>query len=273
MSMDLIQVSQEKCIRCGICAEICPTGSIIIENQMPQATERICIACGHCVAVCPAAAIDNVKAPLAKQLPLENVTVLDADTAARFLRSRRSIRRYKENPVPREKIVQLLDMARLAPSGGNTQGVAYLVIDNAEILGKITAATVDWMEEQLQKGSAWAQYYSRVVETYRQTGQDVILRNAPCLIVAMTAKDFHPRGRDNTHFSLAYAELYAPAIDLGTCWAGFFEGCASANYQPLLSILNLPENMVVTGGLLVGFPKYTYKRLVDRNPLQVSWRG
>lgn len=37
MSIDLIQVSQEKCIRCGICAEICPTGSIMIENQMPQA--------------------------------------------------------------------------------------------------------------------------------------------------------------------------------------------------------------------------------------------
>ncbi|EHQ89523.1 nitroreductase family protein [Desulfosporosinus youngiae DSM 17734] len=106
-------------------------------------------------------------------------------------------------------------------------------------------------EQSAGLGGAGAQYYSRVVETYRQTGQDVILRNAPCLIVAMTSKEFHPRGRDNTYFSLAYAELYAPAIELGTCWVGFFEGCASANYQPLLSILNLPENMVVTGGLLV----------------------
>lgn len=270
--MDLIQVNQEKCIGCGLCAEICPSGSIVMENQAPQQdTGRTCIACGHCVAVCPEAALDNVKAPLAKQLPLEKVPVLDADTAARFLRSRRSIRRYQEKPVPREKIVQLLEIARLAPSGGNTQGVAYQVIDNAETLGKITAATIDWMEEQLQSGSPWAQYYSGVVDTFRKTGQDVILRNAPCLIVAVTAKDFRPRGRDNTHFSLAYAELYAPAIELGTCWAGFFEGCASANYKPLLNILKLPENMVVTGGLLVGFPKYTYKRLVDRNPLQVSW--
>jgi hypothetical protein len=36
--------------------------------------------------------------------------------------------------------------------------------------------------------------------------------------------------------------------------------------------LNLPENMHVTGGLMVGYPKYTYRRLVDRNPLQVTWQ-
>lgn len=48
--------------------------------------------------------------------------------------------------------------------------------------------------------------------------------------------------------------------------------CATSGYKPLLDILNLPENMkVVTAGLMVGFPKYTYKRLVDRNPLQVTW--
>ncbi|MBA8933833.1 hypothetical protein BCD96_003586 [Clostridium beijerinckii] len=48
--------------------------------------------------------------------------------------------------------------------------------------------------------------------------------------------------------------------------------CATCGYKPLLDILNLPENMkVVTAGLMVGFPKYTYKRLVDRNPLQVTW--
>ncbi len=97
------------------------------------------------------------------------------------------------------------------------------------------------------------------------------MRDAPCLVVAITEKNFLRRGRDNTHFSLAYAELYAPAIELGTCWAGIFEACAAAGYQPLLNLLNLPEDMAVTGGLMVGYPKYTYKRLVDRNPLQVTW--
>ena len=269
----MIQVDQEKCISCGLCAEVCPTSVISMGGEGPQATggER-CIACGHCVAVCPHAALDNAKAPLAKQLELEVVPVLDADTAARFLRARRSVRTYKQDAVTREKILQILDIARLAPTGGNSQGVSYHVIDNADTLHKITAATVDWMEEQVQKGSPGAPYYAGIIDKYRKLGKDVILRDAPCLIVAVTAKTFLPRGRDNTHFSLAYAELYAPTIKLGTCWAGFFEGCASNGYQPLLNLLNLPEDMAVTGGLMVGYPKYTYKRVVDRNPLQVTWQ-
>lgn len=271
--MDIIQVDQEKCNRCGICADVCPTGVIIMGGEGPQATEQRCIACGHCVAVCPQVALDNVKAPLAKQLPLEKVPVLDSNTAAQFLRARRSIRRYKQDAVPREKILQLLDIARMAPTGSNSQGVTYHVINDADSLRNITAATVDWMEELVQKRSPWAPYFVGSVANYRKTGQDVILRGAPCLIVALTAKTFLPRGRDNTHFSLAYAELYAPAIELGTCWAGFFEACASSGYQPLVNLLNLPEDMAVTGGLMVGYPKYTYKRLVDRKPLQVTWQS
>lgn len=271
MSLELIQVNQEICIRCGFCVDVCPTGFITMADQGPQVTGQNCIECGHCVAVCPVEALDNVKAPLSQQLPLGNAPVLDADTAARFLRARRSIRCYKHDPVPREKILQLLDIARLAPTGGNTQGVAYHVIDKLDTLHKITSAIIDWMEEQVQKSSVWGPYYARPVENFRKTGQDVILRDAPCLIVGIVPKNFLSRGRDNTHFSLAYAELYAPSLELGTCWAGFFEACASIGYQPLLNLLGLPKDSAVAGGLMLGYPKYAYKRLVDRNPLQVIW--
>ncbi|TGE38718.1 4Fe-4S dicluster domain-containing protein [Desulfosporosinus fructosivorans] len=271
MNLDLIQVNQETCIHCGFCVDVCPTVFITMGDQGPQVTGQNCIACGHCVAVCPVEALDNAKTPLSQQLSLENMPVLDADTAARFLRTRRSIRSYKQDPVSREKILQLLDIARLAPTGGNTQGVAYHVIDNIDTLHKITSAVIDWMEEQVQKGSSWGPYYAAPVDNYRKTGKDVILRDAPCLIVGIVAENFQSRGRDNTHFSLSYAELYAPSIELGTCWAGFFEACAAIGYQPLLNLLGLPEKSAVTGGLLLGYPKYTYKRLVDRNPLQVTW--
>lgn len=270
--MELIQVNQAKCVRCGLCAAVCPAEKINMGERGPESTGvRDCLACGHCVAVCPHGALDNVKTPLANQLPLIKSPILDADTATRFLRSRRSIRCYKQTAVPREKILQLLDIARFAPSGGNTQGIAYHVIDDPLTLRKITAAVVDWMEEQVQSGAPRAGYYAGVVANYRQTARDAILRNAPCLIVAAAPHTFMPRGRDNTHFSLAYAELYAPAIGLGTCYAGFFHIVASSGYQPLLELLGLPENMTVTGGLMLGYPRYSYQRLVDRNPLQVTW--
>jgi nitroreductase len=166
-----------------------------------------------------------------------------------------------------------LDIARFAPTGGNSQGVSYYVFDHPETLRQVIALTIDWMEEAIKTASPWAPYYAGVVDKYRKTGSDVILRGAPCLVVATAAKQLLGRGRDNTHFSLAYAELYAPAIGLGTCWAGFFEACAASGYQPLLDLLGLPEAAAVTGGLMVGYPRYTYQRLVDRNRLQVTWQS
>lgn len=77
-------------------------------------------------------------------------------------------------------------------------------------------------------------------------------------------------GRDNAVLALAYAELYAPTLGLGTCWSGFVEMCAFADYKPLLELLQVSENKKVSGALMVGYPKYKFRRLVDRNTIDIS---
>ena len=62
---------------------------------------------------------------------------------------------------------------------------------------------------------------------YSEQGLDNILRDAPHLILAMAQKDF-VRGRENSVFSLAYLELFAPSLGLGSCWAGIVEMCIFA---------------------------------------------
>lgn len=258
-------------MHCAICTEVCPMGILTMGKEGPQALfAKACISCGHCVAVCPEQALDNSKTPLNNQVELEEFPVLTAEKAKNFLRSRRSIRCYKKKPVEKEKILELLDITRFAPTAVNTQGLSYLVVEDANILANITATTVDWMEEEGRKGTMLGKRYAGVVSIYRKTGQDMILRNAPQLILALAPQDF-PLGRENTHFSLAYLELYAPALGLGTCWAGFMERCAITGYQPLVSLLQIPEDKVVTGAVMVGYPQYNYQRLVDRNPLHVSF--
>lgn len=71
--MNLITVDQEKCIKCGICANECPGQILRIgENGPEDICSEKCIACGHCVAVCPKEAIDNVKSPLINQKSFQN---------------------------------------------------------------------------------------------------------------------------------------------------------------------------------------------------------
>jgi hypothetical protein len=47
--------------------------------------------------------------------------------------------------------------------------------------------------------------------------------------------------------------------------------CAFSNYYPLLKLFNIPTDKVITGAVMVGFPKYKYKRLVDRDPLDITF--
>ena len=270
--MSLLNVNKEKCIGCGICAEVCPKNYIgMTTESLPIDAGLTCISCGHCVAICPKSALDHADTPLNGQIFLDKIPVFNAETAESFIRARRSIRVYKEKVVPRNKILKLLDIARLAPTGNNTQGVQYLVIDNKDTLQAITKATVAWMDEAISQGEPSAAYFTDLVEHYHKTGLDVILRNAPCFILALTEKSF-TRGRDNTHFSLAYAELFASSLELGTCYAGLVEACARSGYQPLLKVLDIPEELIVTGGIIVGYPKYIFTRLVDRSQVKVTWR-
>ncbi|SHO52382.1 Nitroreductase [Anaerocolumna xylanovorans DSM 12503] len=272
---NLIQINQEQCIKCGLCVKVC-RGTLGMGEHGPEVVDNFCIACGHCVAVCPNGALDHKLAPLEKQALLENTPMPDANTAARFLRSRRSVRSFQKKRVPRETIRELLDIAHFAPTACNSQGVSYHVVDDSVTLKEIAAMIADWAEEDLNHGalgkSPWSKNTSNTIRCYHENGEDTILRDAPCLIIATADKDRFALGRDNTHFALTYAQLYAPVLGLGTCWSGLLEYCAAVEHEPLLRLLNLPENRSVTGAIIVGYPVYSFKRLVDRDPLRISWQ-
>lgn len=269
--MNIISVDHSKCTKCGICTKVCPN-LLSMGKTGPEITKpEACIACGQCVAACPQGAIDGSITPLAKQPLLERDLLLDAKTAAHFLRSRRSIRHFKEAKVPKELLLQLVDIARFAPTASNGQSISYTIVQDRTVLKEAVLKTVEWMEAELATKTNVHWSFTKHIRTYRENGVDSILREAPYLILAAAPKDF-PRGRENTTFSLAYLELYAPTLGLGSCWAGLLEMCLFANYQPLVNLFNIPEGKTITGAVMVGYPAYHYQRLVERNPLEVSWQ-
>jgi len=269
--MALINVNTEECIKCGICIASCPSNVLAMGEKGPKAImPQNCIACGHCVAICPTKAINNERTPLDKQVELTEGAPLDKKTAQQFLRSRRSIRCYKDTPVPKDKLLELVEIARFAPTASNGQRISYIIINNQELLKKATKIIIEWMEAVVLKEPKTHWSFPLHIRAYRENGLDTILRAAPHLILGTAPKEF-PRGRENTVFSLVYLELFAPALGLGSCWAGLFEACIFAGYSPLLELFNVPNDKVITGAVMVGYPKYKFKRMVERNPLEVNW--
>ena len=267
-----IQVDLAKCTRCGFCSEVCPSGIIRVNENGPELlAPKACIKCGHCVAVCPTAALDHTRNPLSKQLIRSTNLSISPEMAEQFLRSRRSIRAYKSEKISQETILRLLNVARMAPSGGNSQGVSFLVLSDATVLKQISATVVDWLEEQIRVGVSWTKPYAGMAKIYRETGYDVVLRGAPHLLLSLAATG-NPIGRDNGRYALTYAELFATSLGLGSCWAGFFEMAAFAQYYPLLELIGVPDGKTITGAIMLGVPKHQYQRMAERNPLEVIFK-
>lgn len=258
--MNLIKINPISCTKCGRCVKVCPTNVFTLDKTGPiiQSPQN-CISCGHCSSICPNNAFQNQLNSCDETIEFSIVSTLSPKSAELFLRRRRSIRCYKKDKLSKEILNKLLSIARFAPTASNSQGISYMVISNASLLHQICETVVQWMEQNIT--SHWS--FKRHVNNYLNLHKDTILRNAPHLILAIAPKDFS-NGRPNTISALTYTELYAPSLGLGSCWAGLLEFCAFSEYRPLLDLISLPFDYVVTGALMIGYPQYQYQTLPKR---------
>ena len=263
--MSLITVNT-RCSKCGLCIKECPIYVLAMGDKGPEEVAGAhCNACGHCVAICPNLAIDNEKAPLALQVDATALPKLNPQQAEHFLRSRRSIRTYHDKPVAREMLAKLVNIARLAPTASNSQGIGYVIVENKQLLEKAAEITI-----QMAENSPVRHLLEAAIVGYREKGLDSVFRGAPNLIIAIADKNsFY--AKNNAISCLTYLELFAPALGLGTCWAGIFEYFAAIENSQLINLFNIAEEKTVVGAVMVGYPKYSYMRLVDRNPLEATY--
>ena len=273
--MNLFEVNLDTCNQDGICAAVCPAGLINLrENAYPapvDGAEEICIRCGHCVAVCPTGSLTHRNITVDQCAPVRKDYKLTAEQCEHFLRSRRSIRVYKDKPVSQDELAQLIEIARYAPSGHNSQCVQWSVLGNRDELNGLGGIVIDWMRHLIvnMPELAAAMHIEKTVKRW-ETGADVILRNAPALIVAHAEKDNRTAPAACT-IALTYLELAATSMGLGCCWAGYFNAAATT-FPPMMKALALPDGHLSFGAMMVGYPKFKYQRLPTRNTPEITWR-
>lgn len=270
----LFTVDESKCKRDGICAAECPASIIKIGSKdrfpAPAAgAEALCINCGHCVAVCPHGAMSLQKMKAEDCPPLQKERLPGPGQVEYFLRSRRSIRTYKDQPVERAVLTTLIDIARYAPSGNNLQPVNWLVIEDSGEVRRLAGLVIDWMRYVQKENPAQGRQFARLVDGWEKD-KDLICRGAPHVVVAHAPKA-EPTATAACTIALTYLELAAFSLGLGACWAGYF-AVAAANYPPLAGALGLPESQRARGAMLIGHPVYQYHRLPQRNNPAITWR-
>ena len=132
-----------------------------------------------------------------------------------FIQSRRSTRQFADRPLEREKLDRVLEAGRYAPSGGNNQTTHFLVIENREVLDRLS----EMVCEAFSKMEETPGMYASLVGSIRASkkGNYVFHYQAPVLIVCANRKDYGNNIAD-VSCALENMMLMANALNLGSCW-------------------------------------------------------
>jgi len=237
--------------------------------RMLPGTDEFCIRCGHCVAACPTGSLTHVDIPLEQCLPIDVNYQVTAEQCEHLIRSRRSIRAYKDKAVPREDITRIIDAARYAPTGHNSQNVRWLVIDDKPRLQRIEETGVEWIRDSINRNPQMADMFEGVLKRM-EAGHHDFIRGAPVVVAAYAEKN-NPIATIDCTIALSYFDLMANSMGLGCCWAGFFM-MAAATFPAMIEAVSLPEGYQIYGSLMVGYPKYKYQRIPVRKPSDIIWQ-
>ena len=153
---------------------------------------------------------------------------------------RRSVRRFKSDPVEEEKLIKVLRCALAAPSAGNIQPYEIVVVRRKATRTAIAEAAL---------------------------GQQ-FLAHAPVVLIFLqdsqrSAATYGSRGTDlyatqDTAIACAYAQLAAADLGLGACWVGAFYP------ETVARLIAAPRHLVPVALLVLGYtdeqPKATGRR-------------
>ncbi len=142
------------------------------------------------------------------------------------IRERRSVRAFTDQPVEEEKLRQVLEAGRLAPSARNMQDWRFVVVRDPQLRAALAEAA---------------------------NGQEFV-GQAPVVIAACAVQTAHvmscghPAHLIDVAIAIDHMTLAARALGLGTCWIGAFDQARAR------ALLGVPDSGAVVQLLPLGYP-------------------
>lgn len=147
------------------------------------------------------------------------------------IKLRESVRDYENKEIEEEKIISVLEAARLAPSAKNMQEWRFVVVRNKNTRQKLMEAA----------------------------NNQKFVGEAPVVIAACAETDEHkmtcgqPAYTIDVAIAIDHLTLMAVKEGLGTCWIGsFYE-------DKVKEILNIPKQIRIVQLVTLGYPKFLRK--------------
>jgi nitroreductase len=177
------------------------------------------------------------------------------------IRKRRAIRKYKPDPVPGEFFDQMLEAARLAPSGVNSQPWKFRVVTDADVKEKVFLASRN--QHHVRQAPAvivicadTMSYSKSLKARFKELLDNGVITQADLNTMGLNVLTedeekelmrYAENAAFNTAIATEHIALMAASLGLGTCWVHLFDK------EAISRLFNLPSWIIPVTLMPVGY--------------------
>lgn len=163
------------------------------------------------------------------------------------IKTRRSVRSYKDEPLPEQTVRELLEAATWAPSSMNNQPWAFVVVQDRNYMKDLSDRAKKFLLERME---LFGGRYRRYAGTLSDPAFNIFY-NAPVLVMIYGNKEVYSYAGDCSMAALNLM-LAAWGRGIGSCWIGFATGIG--NTHEVKAELNVPEGYELVAPVVLGYP-------------------
>jgi nitroreductase/NAD-dependent dihydropyrimidine dehydrogenase PreA subunit len=286
-----IAIDSTLCKKCNVCVDVCPNGIFRTDkNLISVKSERIelCFLCGQCMASCSEKAIQVLGLDYNKDFFDLPETINSFDT---LIQSRRSVRAFKNNPVPKDILEQIVNALTFAPPSFPPLKTEIVVVQDKKLIEQALPHMVNWYDNLIKRlknplvryiirrkaGSERFQtIQNHVVPMFNiklpsmiTRTEDAITRDAQAMIL-FHADKHSDNYREDIYIMLGYALLKAHSLGIGASAIDLIPP-AIEKVTYLKRLFQIPAENEVVASMILGYPKHKYKRAIRRQLKTVTW--
>ncbi len=294
MKSEAVNINSETCRICGSCGEVCPI-RIMKKDDDERISFRqdrllLCIKCGQCMAVCPTRSIVVEGLAYSRDFFAMPDGRPPEMPFLEMIKTRRAIRNFKDQPVPRETLDKVVQAIAFAPPSFTPIKTEIVVVQDTSVIRQALPEMIRFYDGLVKamrnpiarlfiRRKAGAKFNtlerhvvplmnSRLPEL-KQGVEDTITRHAPAMILFHAHRDAENYEAD-IYIALTYGFLAAHALGLGATAIDLIPPAIEKSPE-LRKLFLIPDTNVVVASMILGFPKYRYQRGIKRELRSVVW--
>ncbi len=293
-----IVIDRDLCSGCGLCVTVCPTGTISLREGKAAVSEEKSISCGHCEAVCPQGAI-RVMAIDEEMSRYKTFTSekqwlppgkYSTSALVQLMASRRSCRRFTDQPVERAMLEDLVKIGITAPSGTNSQAWTFTILPTRKAVASFAGLIVSYFSrlnttaektmlrmflKLIGKGQLDAYYrgyYRKVKEALDQwhgSGKDRLFHGSTAAII-VGSKPGASCPAEDALLATQNILLATHSMGLGSCLIGY--AVAAIKKDPSIQqSVGIPSEEEIHAVIALGYSDEVYQRVAGRKKVTARY--